>query len=101
VPADVALALYRAAQEGLTNAIRHGEARRIVIDLRPAGGALDLSVTDDGKGPPPAGSERSGHYGLRWLAERVQGLGGRVELAAALPAGARLSVRLPLTPEPR
>ena len=101
LPAEAALALYRAAQEGLTNAIRHGEAHRIVLALRPEGGALQLTVTDDGKGPPAGGTGRSGHYGLRWLAERVQGLGGRVELTAAAPAGACLHVTLPLSPETR
>ncbi len=101
LPAEAALALYRAAQEGLTNAIRHGEARRVVLALRPDGAALRLTVTDDGKGPPAGGADRSGHYGLRWLAEREQGLGGRVELAAARAAGACLDVTLPLSPETR
>jgi two-component system, NarL family, sensor histidine kinase UhpB len=101
LPAEAALALYRAAQEGLTNAIRHGEARHVALVLRPHGGGLRLTVTDDGKGLPAGGTERSGHYGLRWLAERVQGLGGRIELAAAGPAGARLDVQLPLAAEAR
>jgi two-component system sensor histidine kinase UhpB len=96
VPPETALALYRAAQEGLANAVRHGQARHVLVALRPQGDGLHLELSDDGRGLPAEGAARAGHYGLRWLAERVQGLGGHVELAAALPRGARLEVDLPL-----
>ena len=60
-------------------------------------GEVTLELIDDGQGLPPEGSQGNGHYGLRWLAERVQGLGGRFEIAPASPrGGVRLQVRLPL-----
>jgi two-component system sensor histidine kinase UhpB len=95
--ADTSLALYRAAQEGLTNALRHGQAREVSIRLHRDGSTLRLDVLDDGIGLPPEGVHKSGHYGLRWIAERAEGLGGQFEIAAALPRGTRLSVVLPLS----
>lgn len=93
---DAALALYRAAQEGITNALNHGQAHH--LDLRVQGSAAEvlLELTDDGVGLSPGWAQKAGHHGLRWLGERVQGLGGQFELAAASPRGTRLSVRLPL-----
>lgn len=100
--ADATLALYRAAQEGITNALRHGQASQVCLDVRADGDALRLRVTDNGRGLPPEGSARDGHYGLRWLEERVQGLGGRFSLSPATPGGVQLQVHLPLpaTAEP-
>ena len=96
---DTALVLYRAAQEGITNALRHGEARRIVLALEGDEHTVNLTLTDDGRGlpGPEAARETSvGHYGLRWLAERIDSLGGELRLEPAAPSGARLKVRLPL-----
>lgn len=93
---DASLALYRAAQEGLTNAIRHGHARRLELAIQGRAGEVTLELVDDGQGLPPDWSQRAGHHGLRWLAERVQGLGGSFEIAPASPRGVRLQVRLPL-----
>ena len=92
---DVALALYRAAQEGITNALRHGEAAAIQVSLRATAETLLLEVTDNGCGLPEGGATRGGHYGLRWLAERVEALGGRYDITAAQPHGARLTVQIP------
>jgi two-component system sensor histidine kinase UhpB len=97
--ADTALVLYRAAQEGITNALRHGEARRIVLALAGTGSDVTLTLSDDGRGLGPAGAAQetsTGHYGLRWLAERIDSLGGELRLEPALPRGAQLTVRLPL-----
>ncbi len=92
---DVALALYRAAQEGITNALRHGRATVLKVALKAASDGLTLDVIDDGQGLPAEGAQRSGHYGLRWLAERVEALGGHFSIAAAEPRGVHLQVRLP------
>lgn len=92
---DTALALYRAAQEGLTNALRHGGAQQVSIRLRREAHTLRLDVTDDGSGLPPEGIERPGHYGLRWIAERAEGLGGHFAIGPAFPRGTRLTVVLP------
>lgn len=94
--AEVALTLYRAAQEGITNALRHGHARSLRLQLRADGEAMELDLVDDGKGLPDDWPEHGGHRGLRWLAERVESVGGRCQVEAAQPAGVRLQVRVPL-----
>jgi two-component system sensor histidine kinase UhpB len=95
---DTALVLYRAAQEGMTNALRHGEAQHLVLALHCDARHLTLTLRDDGRGPPDAAATPSGtgHYGLRWLAERIDSLGGTLRLEPAAPRGAQLTVRLAL-----
>jgi two-component system, NarL family, sensor histidine kinase UhpB len=96
LPAEAALTLYRAAQEGLTNALRHGRARHVVLDVSAGAGAVRLRLRDDGVGLPPQGTQRAGHYGLRWLAERVESLHGTLKIEAAAPHGVLLEVSIPL-----
>ncbi|WP_213954753.1 HAMP domain-containing protein [Variovorax sp. dw_954] len=93
--ADASLALYRAAQEGITNAMRHGQAARLRLTLQSSNGEVRLELVDDGAGFAPEDLQRSGHHGLRWLAERVQALGGAFEIDNVQPHGARLQVRVP------
>jgi two-component system sensor histidine kinase UhpB len=93
---EAALALYRAAQEGLTNALRHGAAHRIELRLWQETDGLRLRLRDDGRGLPAQWQERPGHHGLRWLEERVGSLGGRLDVQPASPQGVELEVWLPL-----
>ena len=96
---EAALALYRAAQEGFTNALRHGAATSLQLGLRARDGGVHLEVRDDGNGLAPGWREKAehdgGHYGLRWLQERVQVLGGRFTIDNAPPRGVLLSVWVP------
>ncbi len=88
---EAALTLYRAAQEGITNALRHGQARQVALRVQGA----TLRVSDDGEGLAPDWQQRPGHHGLRWLNERVTALGGRLTVRAGAVAGAVLQVELP------
>ncbi|WP_343593293.1 ATP-binding protein [Paracidovorax wautersii] len=92
-----ALAAYRIAQEGLTNALRHSQARRVRLVVEAEDGFLHIQVQDDGVGPP-ADWQRPGHFGLRWLSERADALGGELRLAARNEGGAVLEARLPMGP---
>lgn len=85
------IALYRAAQEGITNARRHAQATRVSVSVTLGGADARLVVTDDGRGFP-AGREGFGLLGMR---ERVHLAGGRVELDTAPGNGTRLTVTLP------
>jgi two-component system sensor histidine kinase UhpB len=99
LPGEVALALYRAAQEGITNALRHGQARHLQLALQGSDTDVTLTLTDDGQGLPADWARRTGHYGLRWLAERAGALHGRLEVGPSAPRGARLQLHIPLPSE--
>ncbi|MBN9671492.1 histidine kinase [Roseibium aggregatum] len=90
IPDDLALSLYRIAQECLTNAIRHGRPKAVAVVLI-AGEGISLTVTDDGGAREnlPAGDG----YGLLGIRERVNALGGRFSLDTA-KQGMRASVHL-------
>lgn len=94
--AEAALALYRAAQEGITNALRHGRARHLALSVRADAREVRLELVDDGQGLAPDWSQRAGHFGLRWLAERAQALHGTLDVGPAAPTGTTLRLVLPL-----
>jgi two-component system sensor histidine kinase UhpB len=94
--AEVGLTLYRAAQEGITNALRHGAARSLRLQLRAADGGIALQLVDDGTGLPAGWPEAGAQRGLRWLAERVESVGGRCEVAPSGSGGVCLRVQVPL-----
>lgn len=93
--AEVALTLYRAAQEGITNALRHGQARTLRLQVRAEADGIALQLLDDGKGLPAGWPEGGAPRGLRWLAERVEAVGGLLQVEPAPGGGARLRVRVP------
>jgi two-component system, NarL family, sensor histidine kinase UhpB len=95
--AEIALTLYRAAQEGITNALRHGQAKHLRLVVKADEHAVILSLRDDGSGLPAEGWQRPGHYGLRWLVERVENLRGELRLEANTPQGVQLLVRVPVS----
>jgi signal transduction histidine kinase len=75
--AELALALYRAAQEALTNVVKHAAASRVQVALTYEPSRVVLSVRDDGRG---MGERSEEGFGLRGIRERVSTLGGSLEL---------------------
>lgn len=88
---EVARLLLRAAQEGVSNALRHGGANRITLALRRIGDRFMLRVVDNGRGlrGDPAG------FGRSQLAERVRALGGDYRLQNGAAGGAEFEITLP------
>ena len=87
--------LLRIGLEALTNAIKHAAPKRIDIELRFRAGGTDLIVQDDGRGlQNPA--EMSGHFGLQGVRERVNKLGGVLEIHSRPGEGTRLAVSVPV-----
>jgi len=84
-------ALFRCGQEAITNAIRHAGARQVWLEVARAHGGIELTVRDDGRGQPAL---RPGQ-GLRGMRERLEALGGRLELATATGAGFTVTGWLP------
>jgi signal transduction histidine kinase len=91
--------LLRIGHEALTNALRHGGPRRVEILLRFAPDATELVVCDDGSGfNTNDGVTARGHFGLLGIRERVDKLGGNLQIDSQPGAGTRLAVTAPLRP---
>jgi signal transduction histidine kinase len=86
--------LWRVAQEAFTNIQHHAAARKVNLQLRVEARSVSLTIHDDGRGLPPDAENQSGHFGLRGIRERVEGLGGSLTLTNS--DGSRLDVSLPL-----
>jgi signal transduction histidine kinase len=84
LPPSVELALYRIAQEGLSNVVRHAEATQARLSLQFGDGKVNLSVKDDGVGfvvpESPAEMAPSGHFGLLGVQERAEAIGARLKI---------------------
>jgi signal transduction histidine kinase len=104
LPAALRQALYRAAQEALTNIQRHAHANHVQIrvallgDEKIADGLIDteilISIADNGRGLAEGESTRG--YGLRGLEERATELGGKVTIQPHCGGGTRVVMTLPL-----
>jgi signal transduction histidine kinase len=90
--ADARLAMYRVAQEALTNVRKHAEAREVEMLLRYDAREVTLTITNRG-GPSPA-PLKGGGYGLMGMRERAELLGGRLE-AGPMPDGFRVCLWIP------
>jgi len=100
-PGDaVGITLYRAVQEGLTNIARHANARHVEIRVdedrggASAPGAVTLSLRDDGRGS--AVPWRDAGLGLVGMRERVEGIGGTLDIRTAPGEGFALRARIPM-----
>ena len=91
------LVVYRVAQEALTNAVRHGGARRAWVVLRAIDGAVELAVRDDGSGFDAA--VMSEGAGLRGMRERAVLVGAEIEIASRVAEGTTVRLRLPARTE--
>jgi signal transduction histidine kinase len=89
--------LLRIGLEALTNTLKHGAATRIDIELRFARDATHLTVVDNGRGMAvDAQAAGGGHFGLQGIRERVDKLGGTLEIDSKPGGGTRLAVTVPV-----
>jgi signal transduction histidine kinase len=100
VARELETACFRVMQEALTNVIRHARATTVRIELRCADGALHLVIADDGAGFDVAAAQRRARegetFGLLGMQERVQLLGGEIQIRSTPGNGTVVQVRLPL-----
>lgn len=94
VQGDVALCLYRVAQEALRNVAAHARARHVTMSLDQLDDDVTMRVTDDGCGFDPTASSRRSGLGLVSLRERVHMLGGELTVTTSTSAGTCIAVRL-------
>jgi two-component system sensor histidine kinase UhpB len=96
IPHNVALCLYRVAQEALRNIAEHAGARRAQVTVRSTEDFLELLIADDGQGFDLAEAQRLGGLGLISLDERVRLIGGSLAISTELKRGTEMRVRVPL-----
>jgi signal transduction histidine kinase len=98
IPTATGTAAYRIVQEAVTNVVRHSGATRARISVVVGAHDLEVTVTDNGRGPGDA--DPGAGTGLRGMRERATALGGSVDLGTAPDSasggGARLHATLPL-----
>lgn len=90
---EVALSLYRVAQEALANATRHSGARHIEVTLRIVDGVLCLAVHDDGVGISAHPTAEPG-LGLLGMRERMRLIGGTLHVRSGSVVGTRIEARV-------
>jgi two-component system, NarL family, sensor histidine kinase DevS len=95
---ELEIAAYRIVQEALTNATKHGHAKRAVIELVETEATVELTVGDDGDGFDPAASTTG--FGLLGMRERVELLAGAIQIESSPGNGTTLTATLPVQHRP-
>jgi nitrate/nitrite-specific signal transduction histidine kinase len=98
LPPEVANQLLRVIQEALINVRKHAAASKVFVQYRQNPHLIFISVEDDGKGftPTPEITPNRQHIGLQVMRERVEGIGGSLELVSQPGQGTRVVVQVPL-----
>jgi len=98
LPAPVEMNLLRIGQEAVANAVKHGRARHVSIELRFEPASVCLTVSDDGEGFAAAQPSPTGHFGLLDMRERAQSMGSHLRVESESGHGTRIAVEVPLHP---
>ncbi|RPJ50875.1 MAG: sensor histidine kinase, partial [Chloroflexi bacterium] len=97
---QIAIALFRIFQEGLNNVIKHAQASEVWVSLARDDRQISLEIADNGTGFTAPRDllalARQGHLGLVGISERVEAIGGCLEIDAHSSGGARIRVTVPL-----
>jgi two-component system sensor histidine kinase UhpB len=91
---DAELAVYRVAQESLTNVARHAGATAVDVELAGSGASVTLRIADDGRGLD-GGEPRDGHGGLRGMRERALQVGGELTIERSPAGGVEVRLEVP------
>ena len=95
---DIACEVFYVLREALWNSARHAQARRIAVELRFGDAAFEATVRDDGVGIRQADASANadgGHWGIVGMRERMQCLGGSIEIGAGEGGGTQVRLTLP------
>jgi signal transduction histidine kinase len=99
LPFEVSAALFRIAQELLTNVMRHAAASQVHMRLYQDGARVTLEVTDNGKGLSPERMNTPRSFGLRGMQERASLLGGHFHIAGMPGVGTTACASIPVAEE--
>lgn len=89
------IALFRVAQESLTNAAKYAHASRVSIGLQIGDAQVALHIADNGVGIMPADLTRTHTHGLLGMRQRVAAHGGRFDIRRGAPSGTDIHVVMP------
>ena len=95
MPKEAAIALFRIVQEGITNIIRHADARTVTLRFDLERDTCRFTLSDDGRGFDAADPRLGWSHGLMGMRQRVRALGGRFAIESAPGAGTTLRVSIP------
>ena len=99
IPEEMAVAAFRIAQEAVTNILRHAQARNLLIRVQRLPQGLTLMISDDGQGFAPAANPgREGQRGMAGMAERIEQLGGTLNVISEPGKGTRIEALFPWAP---
>lgn len=96
LPGPVEMNLLRIGQEAVANAVKHGRALHVSIELRYAPASVCLTVSDDGEGFVAAQASPTGHFGLLDMRERAQSMGSHLRVESEPGRGACIAVEVPV-----
>ncbi len=86
---------FRILQEALSNARKHARARCVQVSFTKHNRSVQMTIQDDGAGFDPALAASEGHFGLKFMRERAEALGGRLEVESAPGKGTKVVVEIP------
>jgi two-component system sensor histidine kinase UhpB len=92
---EAEIAVYRVAQESLTNVARHAQASHVEVALEPGQDSVVLRVVDDGRGLPELPATLNGHGGLRGMRERALLVGGALAIKRSDAGGVEVRLEVP------
>ena len=94
---DVELCLFRVAQEGLSNVVKHSEASSAQVELGASRNYVSLRISDSGKGFNPAVKDPGSGIGLVGMRERLRLLGGKLSIVSEPMRGTEVFAEIPLS----
>jgi signal transduction histidine kinase len=92
LPQSVEVAAYYVVSEALTNAAKHADASVVQVELKAGDELLELVIRDDGVG----GADPDGGSGLLGLRDRIEALGGAIEISSRRGSGTSLAINIPI-----
>ena len=96
LPGQIEMNLLRIGQEAAANAVKHGRAGEVSIELRYAAASVSLTVKDNGQGFAAGQSSPTGHFGLLDMRERAQAMGTHLRIESEPGHGTRITVEVPV-----
>jgi len=96
LPSDVRIALFRAAQEAISNVLKHANATQLEVSLKERNGQIILTVEDNGRGfeSGTASQKEAQTWGLKIMHERIESFGGKVQIESILGQGTRVTFEI-------